>query len=46
MARPAGRAISARCVLVGRLGLTDPKGNPLCAAVRPPIIEWSAAGSG
>ena len=30
-------------LLVGRLGLTDPKGNPLCAAVRPPAIEWSAA---
>jgi len=30
-------------LLVGRLGLTDPKGNPLCAAVRPPVIEWSAA---
>jgi Family of unknown function (DUF5990) len=29
-------------VLVGRLGLTDPKGNPLCAGVRPPIIEWTA----
>jgi hypothetical protein len=28
--------------LVGRLGLTDRKGNPLCAAVRPPAIEWSA----
>jgi Family of unknown function (DUF5990) len=28
--------------LVGRLGLTDKKGNPLCAAVRPPLIEWSA----
>jgi len=28
--------------LVGRLGLTDHKGNPLCAAVRPPVIEWSA----
>lgn len=28
--------------LVGRLGLTDPKGNPRCAAVRPPEIEWSA----
>jgi hypothetical protein len=26
--------------LVGRLGLTDRKGNPLCAAVRPPVIEW------
>ena len=31
-----------RGLLVGRLGLTDPKGNPLCAAVRPPAIEWSA----
>jgi hypothetical protein len=31
-------------VLVARLGLTDAKGNPLCAAVRPPLIEWSAAG--
>ena len=30
-------------VLVGRLGLTDPKGNPTCAAVRPPLIEWTAA---
>jgi hypothetical protein len=29
-------------VLVGRLGLTDPKGHPLCASVRPPMIEWSA----
>lgn len=33
-------------LLVGRLGLTDPKGNPLCAAVRPPAIEWSAAAAG
>jgi hypothetical protein len=32
-----------RGVLVGRLGLTGPRGNPLCAAVRPPMIEWSAA---
>jgi Family of unknown function (DUF5990) len=32
-----------RGVLVGRVGLTDRKGNPLCAAVRPPTIEWSAA---
>jgi hypothetical protein len=29
-------------LLVGRLGLTDARGNPLCAAVRPPVIEWSA----
>jgi hypothetical protein len=30
-------------VLVGRLGLTDPNGNPTCAAVRPPLIEWTPA---
>jgi Family of unknown function (DUF5990) len=34
---------SERGALVGRLTLTDPKGNPLCASVRPPLIEWSAA---
>ena len=28
--------------LVARLGLTDAMGHPLCAAVRPPKIEWSA----
>jgi hypothetical protein len=28
-------------VLVGRLGLTDGRGMPRCAAVRPPFIEWS-----
>jgi hypothetical protein len=28
--------------LVGRLGLTDAKSHPICAAVRPPLIEWSA----
>ena len=32
-----------RGFLVGRLGLTDRKGNPLCASVRPPMIEWTAA---
>ncbi|MGH3559093.1 MAG: DUF5990 family protein [Mycobacterium sp.] len=30
-------------LLVGRLGLTDAKGNPLCARVRPPQISWTAA---
>ncbi|GAA3788311.1 hypothetical protein GCM10022226_03650 [Sphaerisporangium flaviroseum] len=30
-------------VLLARLGLTDAKGQPLCAAVRPPAITWSAA---
>jgi hypothetical protein len=29
--------------LLARLGLTDVKGNPLCAAARPPLIDWSAA---
>jgi hypothetical protein len=39
-----GKAVD-RGVLVGRLGLSDDKGWPLCAAVRPPRIEWSV-GSG
>ena len=29
-------------LLIGRLGLTDDKGWPLCASVRPPRIEWSS----
>jgi Family of unknown function (DUF5990) len=29
--------------LVGRLGLTDAKGQPLCASVRPPQIQWTAS---
>ena len=29
-------------LLVARLGLTDAKGHPLCASVRPPLVEWSA----
>jgi hypothetical protein len=29
-------------VLVGRLALTDPQGGPLCASVRPPVVQWSA----
>lgn len=28
-------------MLVGRIGLTDAKGQPQCAAARPPVIEWS-----
>ena len=28
-------------LLVGRLGLTDAQGQPLCASVRPPTIDWS-----
>jgi hypothetical protein len=37
------RAAAERGVLVGRLALTDSSGHPLCASVRPPLIEWSAA---
>ncbi|MFF0012612.1 DUF5990 family protein [Streptomyces sp. NPDC005374] len=33
-------------LLVGRLGLTDPKGGPLCARVEPPHITWTAARAG
>ncbi|MFF2506541.1 DUF5990 family protein [Streptomyces sp. NPDC058067] len=29
-------------LLVGRLGLTDACGNPLCARVVPPAITWTA----
>lgn len=29
-------------VLVARLGLTNAKGQPLCAAVRPPLVTWTA----
>jgi hypothetical protein len=29
-------------LLVGRLGLSDDQGWPLCASVRPPRIEWTA----
>ncbi len=29
--------------LVARLRLTDARGNPICARVRPPYITWSAA---
>ncbi|MFC8298369.1 DUF5990 family protein [Micromonospora orduensis] len=28
-------------ILVGRLGLTDAAGEPLCARVRPPAIAWT-----
>lgn len=30
-----------RGLLIGRLGLSDDRGWPLCAAVRPPRIQWS-----
>ena len=28
--------------LTARLGLTDVKGHPVCARIRPPAVEWSA----
>jgi hypothetical protein len=30
-------------LLIGRLGLSDEKRWPLCASVRPPLIQWSAS---
>ena len=35
-------AAAASGLLVGRLGLTDGKGRPLCASVRPSAIRWTA----
>ena len=35
-------AAAEQGLLVGRVGLTDRKGNPVSASVRPPTIEWSA----
>jgi len=35
-------ALSAR-QLLGTLELTDSRGGPLCASVRPPLIQWTAA---
>lgn len=46
MLAPAAPAIAAAVAegktLRGELGLTDAKGNPTCASVRPPAITWSA----
>lgn len=33
-------------LLVGRLGLTDAQGGPLCGRVEPPHITWTAARAG
>ena len=35
-------AASRSGLLIGRLGLSDDDGWPLCASVRPPRIEWTA----
>jgi uncharacterized protein DUF5990 len=32
--------------LTARLRLTDVKGHPLCASVRPPLVEWTAESAG
>ena len=37
------RSAAEQGVLVARVTLTDAKGNPTCASVGPPLIEWSAA---
>ncbi|RST09046.1 monooxygenase [Streptomyces sp. WAC07149] len=40
---PAAAAAAADTgLLVARLALTDAHGRPLCAAVRPPAVTWSA----
>lgn len=41
----AAAASSPGAVLEGRLGLTDQKGNPTCARVRPPDVTWRAVSS-
>ncbi len=44
-ALPPGLVIADRTgTLEGYLSLTDAKGGPLCAAVRPPTINWSSGG--
>jgi hypothetical protein len=42
---PAGllRDAQRQGTLVARVTLTDPAGNPVCASLGPPFIEWSAA---
>ena len=35
------RAAAGEGRLVARLGLTDERGNPVCARVRPPAVTWS-----
>ncbi|MFF5144893.1 DUF5990 family protein [Streptomyces sp. NPDC013157] len=42
---PVAEAAARDGLLVGRLGLTDARGMPLCARVVPPAVAWSA-GSG
>jgi Family of unknown function (DUF5990) len=37
------RAAATSGRLTARIGLTDGKGNPLCARVKSPTIEWAAS---
>jgi Family of unknown function (DUF5990) len=37
------RGAQRQGLLVVRVILTDPRGNPVCASPGPPFIEWSAA---
>jgi len=39
------KAVNApdKTVLVGKIGLTDSKGMPICARVKPPAITWSTS---
>lgn len=43
-ALPVGLVTASTGAIEGYVGLTDPKGGPLCAAVRPPAINWSSGG--
>ncbi len=36
-------ALNTGATIEGRLPLTDSKGGPICASVRPPVIAWSLA---
>jgi len=38
------QAMRPRRKLIGRIRLTDARGNPICARVHPPYLTWSVAG--
>lgn len=40
---PGLLARATKTALVGTLSLTDAKGGPVCASVRPPAIAWTVA---
>ena len=39
----SGTVIGAVPNVIGRLSMTDAKGGPICASVRPPAIDWQLA---